>query len=145
MSIKEIISRLEAASKGSDELDACVIAEFVGGTVEMSPFNGRWCVYQGTDRNGRPRSWEPKTAIERELYGAHAHDRGPTRSLDAALTLVPEGATFHVMNDCGLPGRAKIGPIGASIYLTEDAPKFIQADGDTPALALCIAALKARS
>lgn len=59
-----------------------------------------------------------------------------TESLDAALTLVPEGcdAAVHVYPDgCG----------NAHVYRMDDPPSEM-AEGRNPALALCIAALKAR-
>lgn len=65
-------------------------------------------------------------------------------SLDAALTLVPEGTVWHVMHDYDLLGRAKIGPAGVSIYRVKDHALFIRSAGATPAIAFCIAALKAR-
>ena len=70
---------------------------------------------------------------------------GYTSSIDAALTLVPKDAVWHVMTDYGDLNRAKVGPAGrpsASIY---NGDYFHEADAETPALALCIAALMARS
>lgn len=81
-------------------------------------------------------------------YGRIAPPSYYTSSIDAALTLVPEGAVWHVMTDYGGLNRAKIGPPGnprASVYVDADRPTFVQEDGATPALALCIAALKAHA
>lgn len=73
-----------------------------------------------------------------------------TASIDAALTLVPKDTVWHLMTDYGDLNRAKIGPVGnvrATIYRCNGAPPdlFTQADGNTPATALCIAALRART
>lgn len=61
----------------------------------------------------------------------------PTESLDAALTLVPEGEWWAVDGNCDDPidCSAAVGRVGG-----EEKGRSV-----TPALALCIAALKARS
>lgn len=57
-----------------------------------------------------------------------------TTSLDAAMSLVPDGMVWQVLTDYGLPGRARI----------SDIPRLkTQADGETPALALTAASLRA--
>ena len=64
-----------------------------------------------------------------------------TTSLDAALTLVPGGWVWHVQIDYELPGRAHLyNAVPGNKY---DPPVRVQANGATPALALCVAALKA--
>lgn len=83
------------------------------------------------------------------INGVELHDGPPryTASIDAALTLVPEGAVWHVMTDYGDLKRAKVGPPGlpsASVYSVEDRPLFVEADASTPAIALVIACLKAK-
>jgi hypothetical protein len=68
-----------------------------------------------------------------------------TASIDAALTLVPEGCVWTVMTDYELPGRAHI---NYSIPIADERlrpPANFNADAATPAIALCIAALKARN
>lgn len=90
-------------------------------------------------------------AIAMAVYGAQATDvtgitvvdglawRFPayTASLDAAMTLVPEGCVWSVMTDYELPGRARV----------YDADKLAshKSDGTTPALSLTAAALRARA
>lgn len=72
------------------------------------------------------------------------HYKAPTftASIDEALTLVPEGLVWNVMTDFGLPGRARLwGEIPAGAV----PDRGVSADGNTPALALCAAALKARA
>ncbi len=61
-----------------------------------------------------------------------------TSSLDAALTLVPEGLRVSLVQIAGGGARAGIQKKGAMIHLSE-------AVGATLALALSIAALKART
>ncbi len=151
-----LIAKLEAAAEGSDELDARVIAQLVNGSVEQSKFTGRWCIYTGAERSGRPRSLEPKTPNERDLYQAHGNNQGPTRSLDAALTLVPEGqwngnimwnfgdlrkGGFVELN-CGPVSEA--GTYEACVDSYEDQEPAGRKPRPLP-LALCIAALKARA
>jgi hypothetical protein len=70
-----------------------------------------------------------------------------TASIDAAMSLGPEGCVWKVMTDYELPGRATVygWPVGAP----EGPPILIgyddHCDAATPALALCAAALRARS
>lgn len=68
----------------------------------------------------------------------HAYLGGPPRysdSLDAALSLVPEGASFNLARE--LRGRA-----WAAVYVPGVTTNALSAC--TPALALCAAALRAR-
>lgn len=119
--LDDLISVLKAATDGSPDLDERVFEHVVGRDVEHFDYVSQ--------------------AI-----------RPYTRSIDSALTLVPAGAVWHVMNDYGLPGRAKIVPSGKTIYDSniydaenfDDGPILFQGDGETPALALVIAALRAR-
>jgi hypothetical protein len=59
----------------------------------------------------------------------------PTHSLDAALTLVPEGWSWRVGN---LPSRRAFADLG-----TQRSLQCIE--GATPAIALCVGALRARA
>lgn len=98
------------------------------------------------------RHMEVEAEFWKTVVAANIEGRGDipryTGGIDAALTLVPEGAVWHVMTDYGDLNRAKVGPPNnpsASIYRDESRFLFVQADGETPAIALCIAALKSRS
>lgn len=85
-------------------------------------------------------------AIVFALYGPDCDMKGsvergsfsPTTSLDAALTLVPEGFDW-----------LRLGPVTMTVYPVQHDPKawahHIEATGATPALALCAAALRARA
>jgi len=109
--MRDLIARLQAAEWASRQLDAA-ISDALG-----------WVLV--CDNAGRPQHW-------REPDGTR-HSALPewTRSLDAALTLVPEGARWVLYSD----GYAYVGP--------DDEPTAKWC-GNTPALALCIAALRAR-
>lgn len=120
MSPAELIAALEAATGPNEKLDAS-IAESMGRTVEW-----HW------DHSGQPGSQYPVwlTASGGELVPSF------TASIDAALTLVPEG---HSVVLC-------LHADGSAIACANPADGYGEdADGDTPALAICIAAMKALS
>lgn len=134
MDIDELIAKLEQASEGSwflnysimvvidlpDAPERCVISEFARQLA-------------GT----RPKDW-PMVPEKDDGYGGPVdfenHYKDYTRSIDAALTLVPHGANVELST---APYRKDW---RAYVWLaraqTSEAP--------TPSLALCIAALKAR-
>mgnify|MGYP003393035213 CR=1 FL=1 len=118
----DLIARLEAATEGSRELDAEIGAKF--GALRYTR--------NAPNISNQP-IWPPYTT-----------------SIDAALTLVPEGWTGHLMWQSVAPGAKALNmadcwflrhghPIDAA---KEDIRNVI---GATPAIALYIAALKARS
>ena len=122
--MQELISKLEAASGGSKELDA-EIADAVGvasrsrRTASGKSKGREWFV----DSHGGVQTW--------------AQDPPPyTTSLDAALTLVPEGWTGIIPVSGG--DDAWLWQSGGG------AGRGVRVSGTTPALALTIAALKAR-
>lgn len=128
----ELIARLESSSEGSRELDVLVIASIVGGEALVSSHDGRWHVYLGTDRRGEPRLWEPRAPEESRLHHGLRDERGPTRSVDTALTLVPEG--FN--------GNLEL--LGYAYFWQKDAKSGFDCAAATLSLAICAAALKAR-
>ena len=133
--MKDLIEKLEAATEGSRELDAEIA------------YAVQW----------RPDEWPPSAQSFREheakhdyatAWIAHAPFRAAwpiphyTTSLDAALSLVPEGRRIYSLQDqrhfqrnqgwfCGIDEICGLGCV-----FTKEAA--------TPALALAIAALKAR-
>ena len=122
----DLIARLESAAEGSRELDAEIWACLQGCTSPLE--------YEQVDHGGPAR--------EAVICGSLAAwlDEIPhyTTSLDAALTLVPEGKAW----DCGYyPGYDNTGH--AEVFLGSGDPAF-RAPAKTPALALCIASLRAR-
>lgn len=139
-SVSELIERLEKAEVGSRELDAAI------------------AIAAGTDHG-------PREYVHVESRSYEIHDeiaRHYTTSLDAALTLVPEGWCFEVGN--GFNCDVEAGCCSARVsdkahgpgrqHFHESAPDWTVDDLEnmeaphrcikTPALALCIAALKAR-
>ena len=81
-------------------------------------------------------SAELDRAICRAISGDETQWHKYTRSLDAAMTLVPEG--WFALIDTRGRADVRYAPIDQSGYRRE------VADAATPALALCIAALRAR-
>lgn len=81
----ELAARCEAATGPDRELDCAIrLAVYApeGATMEQSPINGAWCIYSGTGfRSGKPALWESN----------EGRNLAFTASLDAAMTLVPEG------------------------------------------------------
>lgn len=145
--IADLIERLEAASGGSKELDCRIHAA-------IRP-DYRIMIDAGSVRPPvRPASWGPLADLSLDgwldyealarVIGASAY----TTSLDAAITLLPEG--FAIRDWMIWPGV----PSELTIYGTTQFRKGHEywhraedgrwsAKASTPALALCIAALKA--
>ena len=73
------------------------------------------------------------------MYGAHP---AYTTSIDAALTLVPEGYAYTIYG--GDPNRKDSASLGRIPNPGELMADDYVGEGATPALALCAAALKAR-
>lgn len=120
--LSSLISRLEAAREGSRELDA-EIWKAIGLTPKQEKHCAEWCRMDG------------RTDLTRERYIA-AWAPNFTTSIDAAMTLLPERTQWQ-LNRTG-------------IFDQEDSCRA-EVDwsngtwADTPPLALCIAALKARA
>lgn len=119
----DLIRELEQAAEGSRRLDEIIFVHTeCGGDFKSLHFAAR----AGARRDG----WNP-----------HAIPHYTT-SIDAALTLVPEGWCGDVeVGDCGnLEGKR------GHLWNGEFAPdaREVRSEAHTPALALCIAALKAR-
>lgn len=135
----DLIERLSAATGPDRELDRAIAEDGLGMITEwLAPVNSPVMVlcFMPYRREGA----QPPASAEVPAY---------TASLDAAITLIPADTVWHVMTDYGDLNRAKVGPVGkpsATVYRCNDRPPdvFEQADAETPALALCIAALKAR-
>lgn len=106
--MKDLIKKLEAATEGSRELDISILKQI------MPYRRDRFHAIANLDKKHR--------------Y---------TTSIDAALTLVPEG--FHWWLESG--NEYGSNP-HAGVYHKENEQQ--EGIAETPALALCIAALKAR-
>ena len=114
-----LIAELEAAPEGSRDLDGPLF---------------RLHVMPGTDWEKNKGLWWPCEATFCKRYEVHPY----TTSLDAALTLVPEEFVWRVSTDFGpIAWAALSGHKG--IFWADTKSEAL-----TAALALCIAALKAR-
>lgn len=132
--IRGLIERIEAASEGSRELDAEIGRTC--GWVQKS--HSQWGI-------GAPHWWRDGRCQSEIIGWWHSQQAASlpafTFSLDAAITLVPQGMHWCVDSDGDrYMASASVGPqpIGGELY----EPHAI-ADAETPALALCAASLKA--
>ena len=127
----DLIKRLEAAEEGSRELDMhiAIAAGFKERGVPISEF---------LDSN------RAVTSGELTAYQVVGHWGFPhyTTSIDAALTLVPEGWHVASLHE-GTYGGAWFAAIVPNGWLTSVRAVQCRTSPSAPALALCIAALKA--
>ena len=117
--MEKLIERLEAATGPDRELDAAILVQTRVGWSDRQYWNWRGCLPKGDEANT-------------ELDYARDRAKNFTSSIDAALTLVPKGDDWKVGFNGHAHAWAKTGIAG-------------MATATTPALALCIAALRARS
>ena len=124
--LKSLIAELEAAKEGSRTLSDKVLLA-CGWSYEPNRYG------PGGPQWGGGGLWTDPLGI-----GTAASDPrpSPTESLDAALTLVPDGWAVELTGEKGSQGWG--------VRLTSDASQETMGLALTPALALCIAALKAR-
>lgn len=141
-SLRGLVERLEAASEGSRELNGAIWRIF-----EPAEFADK-CSFRGSLYAGHRHSKAEKRAHEDRMgaFLAPAY----TTSLDAALALaervLPEWA-FEMTGYFGLGGaRVETAPDRWAPYDNADAETGgVVVNAKTPALALCIAILRARS
>ena len=135
--LAELIAKLEAAPEGSRELD-CEVALGIGWVYEKRGNSRKRWWYKPDVTNDYNRSsdnyWSEYPAIQF------------TTSIDAALTLVPETARLTIQRcfdnrQCRLIWRAEV---NTGVGWEGTWREFKSPEGSFPALALCIAALKAR-
>lgn len=130
---RDLIAKLESASEGSRELDAEISL-----AVEAGELVWRQTRYTGEQY--------PAIKRARENYiGGFAFEHVPhyTTSLDAALTLVPEGLYWIVGHGKTSPNELPFGAI-ISTPLPHREERGGAEHNASAALALCIASLKAR-
>ena len=122
--LEALIKRLEEAREGSMGLSR-EVARAVGWVNRGNSRNGEW-FHPDDTAEGKP--------VLDSLHGTDVHREPPdfTRSVDAALSLVPEGEGWNLIRFDGGDGRSQA-HIGDEI-----------GDGNTPAAALCIACLRCR-
>ncbi len=124
--MKELISRLKQVTEGSRELDREIFD--IAGTYVLEK--------RGRDR----KEWLYKIGgKDWERIDSYRFPRYTT-SIDAALTLVPEGWFWIADNNPMTGGYARLNAVPD----IGETMKEVAGDARTPALALCIAALKAR-
>lgn len=82
-------------------------------------------------------------ALDREICELLTSDttqwREYTRSLDAAMSLLPEGWSLYSLGQCSGWWEAELGDAAT------DPPRWAEATAKTGPIALCIACLKARA
>lgn len=139
MTMIEKLERADGPDRGLDR----AIAKMIGWHRVEPRFtrskHGAWISpddWIGENSNGSPiLDGLRRTTMYREVPSY-------TASIDTAMTLVPEGLMWSVQTDFGLPGRARL---WGSVLPSQAAARSWNTDGATPAIALCIAALRARS
>lgn len=118
--LADLISKLEVATKGSRELDAQIVAHL-------------YC--------GKSGHWHPLSSLATDSRCFPSYiDNGPTRSLDAAMMLTPDGLMISMT---AWLGQAVVSLRVGSIS-DKDSREWVGRANILP-VALCIAALKARS
>jgi len=129
-----LVARLEGAEAGNDELSAHVLKALIAPAdawVERSRFNGAWCIYECPEK---PRVWE----VSGPLRNAPV-----TTSIDAALSLA--GRVLPGMGAWDVGFAYSVAP---SYYARLVVVRVGQPEefgrAATPALALCIAILRAK-
>ena len=131
--MSDLITRLEAATGPDRELDAAIFTavyhDKVPSPIVESGYGwrydkGHWWLATGEDARTPPKCVFPPRF---------------TASIDAALTLVPEGWRWHSYH-----WRRKDEPKIMSLVTNEPHVGIAHGKAATPALAICIAALRAR-
>jgi hypothetical protein len=136
--LHELATRCERATGPDRELDALIRCEVfapIGATVRLSPINGAWCIYE-IGYGGKERAWEPRGLSQEQRLGAF------TASLDAAMTLVPEG--WRLVVDTATEEGVTLVDLWALPVATPK-PERRHSKAATPALAVCAAAIRARA
>lgn len=133
----ELAAKVEAASGPDRELD-CAIAVAAAGFFELPP---RW--------EGGPVGYGYTNADGEQIHPGHGGDqlvKPYTASLDAAMTLVPEGYDWSLCRYA----QVDEGFLPFSVNMTPEVQPYpvdqeIDVEAVTPALALTAAALRARA
>lgn len=144
MTRTELIAALEAAEGPSRELDAairfCTVGDMyrcnfeeggVCGNCEEPPGCGKWLGLQD-ERRSYPRDWRDDERLPHY-----------TESIDAALLFTPEWMNDYGFEIWKLSKNDKRGPIWAVDVGAGQYSNWIQTFAPTPAIALCIANLRA--
>lgn len=133
----DLIAKLEAATEGSRELDAEIWWKTMPPDLRAS-FDPTGYMARTFEQTGK---YFGHFFDSRNMPMDKADFAPPfTTSLDAALTLVPEGWIVDQMGDTAVGKVGAMKTVGASVELS-DGDKNVQGQGGTRALAACIAAL----
>lgn len=132
--MKDLIEKLESAMEGSRELDYLIHGTIKGWRLPDGPNSFSWSVIDSF-QYGSPDS--ERTAIYIKEWELPEY----TTSLDAALALVPNGYCWQVRQ--GIAVRANVWSLEIDYADSHTLPQGLTPAA--PALALCIAALKARA
>lgn len=128
LDLAQIIYGLQEATGPVRSIDAAI---FEAAAMVDEHHCQEWCRMNG------------RTDLSRDMYvRAWAHEF--TLSMDAALRLVPKDHRWYVADSDTDSGGKPV----AAVYRTEDLLKtgiIVRSVGATPAIVLCIAALKARA
>jgi hypothetical protein len=134
--LQSLLSRLETATEGSRELDAEIDAALRIGKPSLPD----WARTNFPTWRARP-DGRVECAHGDGTGSLHWESQPFTRSVDAALSLVPEGFYWNLR-----VGRNVITATVQSPFGTSLTPQWVheEAEAETPALALVVAALRAR-
>lgn len=137
--MKDLISRLEKASGPDREIDGRIWAELAGRDVRVARVE-HWGE-DGLLAKSRTAPYDECVVCIRKKYGfmTVGQSNPPlqyTLSIDAALTLVPDGLDY-VLRSLRNNAEARVGGAKDEYMIKGGQHPF-------PAIALCIAALKAR-
>lgn len=129
--MKDLIAELERATGPDRELDAKIwLAVTPGATRQSAPVNhpkGAYVIDETRDGSGRLIIVSPYTS-----------------SLDAAMTLVPEGYSAHLFKQFAAKEIAKPTARLFKHYAVDGDGDIDETEGATLAIAICLVALKAR-
>lgn len=147
--MNDLISRLTKATRPDREIDAA-IAAVTRILDEFDPsifLKTEPLIYRADEgRAGYVRVYWGK--VDERHYQVSRMTRLFTASIDSALTLVPEGYRWLARNHNGKPnhdGEGRNATAFANVYNDDENVMHDCFVRSTPAIALCIAALKARA
>ena len=135
LELAERVERLSGPCRDVDALIRCALFAGPSAYVEQSKINAAWCVYE-IGYNGKPHIWEGRGLPAVVRNGAF------TASLDASMTLVPEDQFWRVGHNHDDPSYFTA---QASYSTSPSLIGFCMGDGETPALALTAASLRAKA
>ena len=125
--LEELAAACERATGPDRELDTDIL-------IALHP--GSW-------RKAKGEAFIPEKGWEPGSYSQSA--RTYTASLDAAMTLVPEGATWSVTDPANRDGSKSVFGYPSRAHASVAGSDREHHYAVTPALALCVAALRARA